>query len=75
MLAIWSRMGPSRLRLANTLCVWADTAIRTEVARLEPQLASDDGANAVKPSCWRSLGGGPVQSGLYGFMACGQLLG
>ena len=49
--------------------------MRTEVARLEPHLADDDMTNAVKPSCWRSLSGGPVQSGFYGFMACGQLLG
>ncbi|MEC5170405.1 hypothetical protein RCH11_002898 [Glaciihabitans sp. GrIS 2.15] len=44
------------------------------MAKLGPQLANDDGTNAVKPSCWRSPGGGPVQSDFYGFMACGQLL-
>ena len=75
MLVIWSHMGPWRHRLANTLSVWSNTAIRTGVVKLEPQLANDDGTNAVKPSCGRSLGGGPVQSGFYGFMACGQPLG
>ena len=45
------------------------------MAWLEPLLADDDATDAVKILCWRSLGGGPVQSGFYGFMACGQLFG